>query len=93
MKPINFRRANGILTRGAQKFQDVGDLPVYRTAYRSEPEVISCWRPSLRERLSVLFLGRVWLRISSPQTHPPVCLEGLSPFPPQARFSPPRLNT
>jgi hypothetical protein len=80
MTPINFRRANGTLTGGpSQNFntdEDVVDLPVYRNG----KEVMSCWRPSLRERLSVLFQGRVWLRVSTSTAHPPVCLEGRSPF-------------
>jgi hypothetical protein len=36
-------------------------------------QTLSCWRPYLRERLSVLFFGRVWLCVSG-SAHPPVWL-------------------
>ena len=37
---------------------------------------VSCWRPTWRERLSILLFGRVWLGILSGQTQPPVWLDG-----------------
>jgi hypothetical protein len=36
---------------------------------------LSCWKPSLRERLSLLFFGRVWVWIYSGRTQPPIALE------------------
>lgn len=80
MKPVTFKQSNTTLGGGpGDRFgtaEDVVDLAVYR----NESEIISCWRPSLRERLVILFRGRVWLRVSTPTTHPPVCLEGRNPF-------------
>lgn len=80
MKPIKFDQCNGTLSGGPsaqfKTAEAVGDLAVYR----NESEIISCWRPSLRERISILFRARVWLRVSSATTHPPVCLEGSPPF-------------
>ena len=79
MRPIAFEQANGTLTGGpAESFgtgDDVADLPVYR----DEAETISCWKASFKERLRVLFTGRVWLRSAS-QTHPPVSVEGVAPW-------------
>jgi hypothetical protein len=93
MKPVDFAQANGTLTGGpAANFktsEDVTDLPVYRKGLPDElpvthdldhDEVISCWRPSLRERIDIMFLGHVWLRVATSKTHPPVCLEGRNPF-------------
>ncbi len=47
-------------------------LPVYRDGERC----ISAWRPTWRERLSILFFGRVWLHVWSGRTQPPVLVEG-----------------
>ena len=45
-------------------------LPVFKhqTAY------VSRWRPSWRERLSILFFGRVWLHVHAKKTHPACAL-------------------
>lgn len=79
MRPVDFEQANGTLTGGpAESFgteDDVSDLPVYR----DESETISCWKASFKERLRVLFTGRVWLRSAS-QIHPPVSVEGVAPW-------------
>jgi len=76
VKPVPFRQSNGTLAGGpASAFGadlDVVDLPVYRDG----KEIISCWRPSWRERLSILLRGRVWLLVVTPTTHPPVFLDG-----------------
>ncbi len=51
--------------------EDVGDLPVCRF----DQGIVSCWRPTWAERLSILFFGRAWLHvIATPRTHPPVAL-------------------
>lgn len=80
MKPVKFDQCKGTLTGGPadQLHSDEaeGDLAVYRNYY----EIIACSRPNLRERLSILFRRRFWLRVSSATTHPPVCLEGSPPF-------------
>jgi len=78
MKPTTFPEANGTLYGGeSEKFgtwSDVANLPVHRTTKWHE-EVISCWRPSLVERLSIVVFGRVWLRVAG-LTSPPVSLQG-----------------
>lgn len=72
MQPVNFEESN--LTLGAPPGleSEVDPLPVFTDGY----VCISCWRPSLRERLSILFFGRVWFSAMSGHTHPPVSLEG-----------------
>ena len=78
MKPIWFSEAELELTRPANMTDaECQPLPICRTG----GQVISCWRPSWRERLAVLFYGRVWLSVLSGQTQPPVWLMGArSPF-------------
>lgn len=81
MKPTKVEYRNGTLTGGPGidfgTDGDVGDLLVHRSG---EGKIISKWRASWRERLAVLFTGHVWLRVSADDTHPPVGLEGRSPW-------------
>lgn len=76
MIPIDFKESNSTLLGGrAEKYQtskDVLNLHVWKDGR----EIISLWRASWRERWSVLVFGKVWLRVATPKTHPPVCLEG-----------------
>jgi hypothetical protein len=80
MKPTNFPEANGTLSGGPGADYghdgDVADLPVHR----SQGQVISCWTLSWRERLRVLWSGRVWLRVLARSSHPPVLVEAELPF-------------
>ena len=43
-------------------------------------QCISLWRLSFKERLKVLFSGKVWLWVWSGKTQPPVLLQTESPF-------------
>ena len=74
MKPREFGESNGDLLGGpAEKYGvPVQDLKVFRDG----TEVISCWRPTWRERFSMLFRGRIWLRVRGRATHPPVAIMG-----------------
>ena len=56
MKTIAFKYQTSIISSSNP---EVVDLPVYRD--NDEPIIISCWRPSLWERLRILFGGAVWL--------------------------------
>lgn len=53
--------------------EECGRLPVCTDG----KQCVSCWTPSLRERLSILFFGRVWLCVmNGDETQPPVWLAG-----------------
>ena len=43
-------------------------------------QCVSCWRPTLKERLSILVNGKVWLGVKSGRTQPPVFVSGQSVF-------------
>ncbi len=74
MKPISFKYANRTLLKPeGMTDEECGPLPVYNDGQTS----ISCWKPSLKERLSILLFGRVWLWVVSGVTQPPVSLEGI----------------
>ncbi len=69
MKPSKFEQSNSTLL-APPGMVDCGDLPVWK----EEGSVVSLWRPTLRERFSLLLFGRVWLHFHRATTHPPVSL-------------------
>lgn len=55
MKPIDFPQCNAVLAKDQPEYQP---LPVYRDEFGL---VVSCWKLTLRERITLLFRGRFWL--------------------------------
>jgi len=55
MKPIEFKGFNKILAKDQPQYQP---LPVL---WEADGRVTSCWKLSLKERLKVLFGGKLWL--------------------------------
>ncbi len=73
MEPIEFKEANAELQKPALTTdKECGPLPVFRDG----KQCISCWRPTWRERLSILWYGKVWLSVIGGKTQPPVWLMG-----------------
>lgn len=76
MQPTSFEYANKVLqpsgTPHSANVESVVPLPVWTDG----EQCVSCWRPSLRERLSILVFGRVWVAVLSGQTQPPICVTG-----------------
>lgn len=74
MYPIDFPDK----TLDLQKPRDMTDeecspLPIFRD--EASRSTVSCWRPTWRERLSILFFGKVWLGVhAGGMTQPPVWL-------------------
>lgn len=72
MKPSNFKEANKTLQKPAGMTDaQCSPLPIWNNG----KDCISLWRLSWKERLSVLFFGRIWLCILSGETQPPVWLD------------------
>lgn len=75
MHPIDFPEQNSVLAKDQPEYQP---LPAHRT---DDGEVISCWSLSWRERLRVLWTGRLWLRqLTFGELMQPQLLEVESPF-------------
>ena len=75
MKPMEFENANRWLAKPAEMLDDCGTLPVFYSVI--DKTCLSCWKPTIRERLSILLFGKVWLWVwGSGGTQPPVALEG-----------------
>lgn len=73
MKPIRFKQENKRLVtpRGLTDL-NYGNI----SAYSDGRQCITLWRPSLRERLSILFFGRIWLSVFSGSTQPLIGVDG-----------------
>jgi len=61
MKIIEFKHQNIVYAKDQSEYKP---LPALKLDTQ-EGEVISCWKMSLKERLIVLFTGRVWLCLLS----------------------------
>jgi hypothetical protein len=73
MIPIKFPESNAILTRPVDMTEEeCMSLSVHTDGVFC----ISCWRPTLRERLSILLFGKVWVWVRSGRTQPPIALDG-----------------
>ena len=71
MKPFKFEQANkNLLKPENMTDEECSSLWVYNDGTRC----VSCWRLTWKERLKVLFFGRVWLTVLSGESQPPVWL-------------------
>ena len=70
-KPRNFKEANQILQPGSHPGYEVCPLDIFSNG----DYCLSCWRLSLRERLSALFFGKAWLYSLSGTTQPPTWVQ------------------
>ena len=68
MKPSTFFGQTKVLQPPKGREKDITTLPVYTDG----DLCISCWRPTLRERLSVALFGRVWVSVLGGPTQPPI---------------------
>ena len=73
MHPVKFKESNRQLNAPRGLEEEVNPLHVWT----DDIQCVSCWRPTWRERLSILFFGRVWLGVLSGHTQPPVSLHGI----------------
>lgn len=73
MDPVEFKESTKVLTRPeGMTDQECGPLHVWSDG----SQTVSLWRPTWRERLSILLFGRVWLAVLFGETQPPVSIEG-----------------
>ena len=69
MKPIDFKEANRTLV----KLRDMTDEECSSLCvYTDGRQCVSCWKMTLKERLSALFFGRIWVDSLSGDTQPPM---------------------
>ena len=63
MKPVKFKQVNRVYAKDQPEYQPLPAFIEEDKTFNPHGEVISCWKMSLRERLIVLFTGRVWLSL------------------------------
>lgn len=61
MKPIHFKHENIVFAKDQPEYQP---LPALRLD-TPECQVISCWKLSFKERVKILFTGRMWISLMS----------------------------
>ena len=61
MKPVKFKHQNIVFAENQPGYQALPALKIQSDT----GEVISCWKLSFKERIKVLFLGRIWLSLMS----------------------------
>ena len=57
MKPIEFEGHNKVYAKDQPQYQP---LPVFK-AETPEGECVSCWQLSFKERMRILWTGKLWL--------------------------------
>ena len=80
MNPIHFKHSNITLqprdTPYPAYVTTVGPLPIWTDGEMC----LSCWQMTLRERLSALLFGRVWISVLSGYTQPSVSANACKTF-------------
>ena len=61
MKPIEFKDQNVVFAKDQPEYMPLPALLLDTP----RGEVISCWKMSLRDRIKILFTGKVWLSLVS----------------------------
>jgi len=59
MKPIKFPESNVML---AENQPEYNQLPIYRF---ENGDNVSCWKLSLKERIILLFTGKLWISMKT----------------------------
>lgn len=77
MKPIDFPQSTKVLQRpSTMTDKECASLHVWSDGN----QCVSCWKPTFKERLNILFGGKVWLGVLSGKTQPPVFVSGSNVF-------------
>lgn len=61
MKPIEFPEQNVVFAKDQPQYQP---LPAFKDS-GPEGEVISCWKLTFKERVRILFTGKLWVSLLS----------------------------
>lgn len=61
MKPIEFKEQNIVFAKDQPEYQP---LPAFKNE-SDQGEVISCWELTFKERIKILFTGKLWVCLLS----------------------------
>ncbi len=77
MKPIDFPQSTKVLQKpSTMSDNECSSLHVWNDG----KQCVSCWKPTFKERMNILFGGKVWLGVLSGKTQPPVFVSGETVF-------------
>jgi len=60
MKPIKFKEANVTFAKDQAEYLP---LPAFKPQNSESGEIVCCWGLTLRERLKIIFTGKVWVHL------------------------------
>lgn len=73
MKPIDFPQSTKVLQKpSTMSDNECSSLYVWNDG----KQCVSCWKPTFKERMNILFGGKVWLGVLSGKTQSPVFVSG-----------------
>lgn len=73
MKPIDFPQSTKVLQKpSTMSDNECSSLHVWNDG----KQCVSCWKPTFKERMNILFGGKVWIGVLSGKTQPPVFVSG-----------------
>ena len=73
MKSIDFPQSTKVLQKpSTMSDNECSSLHVWNDG----KQCVSCWKPTFKERMNILFGGKVWLGVLSGKTQPPVFVSG-----------------
>lgn len=73
MKPIDFPQSTKVLQKpSTMSDNECSSLHVWNDG----KQCVSCWKPTFKERMNILFGGKVWLGVLSGKTQPSVFVSG-----------------
>ena len=73
MKPIDLPQSTKVLQKpSTMSDNECSSLHVWNDG----KQCVSCWKPTFKERMNILFGGKVWLGVLSGKTQPPVFVSG-----------------
>lgn len=74
MIPFAFLESNRRLYPPKEAPESAGEITPL-DIWTDSNQCVSCWKMSLRERLSALIFGRVWVSVLSGSSQPPIQLQ------------------
>jgi hypothetical protein len=61
MKPVEFKHQNIVFAKDQPEYQPLPALKIDSP----NGEIVSCWKLGFKERVKIVFTGRVWLSLMS----------------------------
>jgi hypothetical protein len=62
MNPFKFKESNTVLAERQPQYKP---LPVFFDRNSDDKPMVSCWKLNFRERMKILFCGKVWLLVAT----------------------------